>query len=66
VLVVRDLGNNSLTAGSIRGIERRLDAIANLADWFDLASQPEEVSKIFQGAEQERERGELIDLAKVE
>lgn len=60
------LTNNSLTAGSIRGIERHLDAIANLADWFDLASQPDAINRIFQGAEQERERGELIDLAKVE
>jgi hypothetical protein len=60
------LTNNSLTAGSIRGIERHLDAIANLADWFDLAAQPEAITKIFEGAEREMERGELIDLAKVE
>lgn len=60
------LTNNSLMAGSIRGIEHHLDAISNLADWFDLASQPEAITKIFNGAEQERERGELIDLAKVE
>jgi hypothetical protein len=60
------LANHSLMAGSIRGIERHLDAIANLADWFDLAAQPEAVTRIFEGAEREMERGELIDLAKVE
>lgn len=60
------LTNNSLTAGSVRGLQRNLDAIASLADWFDLAAQPEAVNGIFERAKQERERGELVDLAKIE
>jgi hypothetical protein len=60
------LMNNSLTAGSLRKIRRSLEPIANLADWFDLASQPEAMDKIFETAKREKERGELIDLAQVE
>lgn len=60
------LTNNSLTAASIRGLQKNLDAIGNLADWFDLASQPEAVSQIFETANRERERGDLIDLARVD
>lgn len=60
------LANNSLTAGSLRGIQRNLEAIASLADWLDLAAQPEAVGEIFQRAEKERDRGELIDLTQVE
>jgi hypothetical protein len=60
------LTNYSLTAGSLRGIERHLEAFANLADWFDLAAQPEAVDKIFEKAKQERDHGALTDLANVE
>ena len=60
------LSNNSLTAGSVSGLQRNLDAIASLADWLDLAAQPDAVNGIFERAKQERERGELIDLAKTE
>lgn len=60
------LMNNSLTAGSLREIQRQLDPIANLADWLDLAAQPEAVDKIFQATEQEKEEGRLIDLTQVE
>lgn len=60
------LTNNSLTAASVRGLQKHLDAIGNLADWFDLASQPEEVGKIFDRAKQEKERGDLIDLARID
>jgi len=60
------LTNNSLTASSVRGLQRRIDPIANLADWFDLASQPDAVGRIFERAKRERESGELTDLAQVE
>jgi len=60
------LTNNSLTSASVRGLQKNLDAIGNLADWFDLASQPEAVNQIFETAKQERERGDLIDLARVD
>jgi hypothetical protein len=60
------LTNNSLTAGSVRGLQQNLDAIASLADWLDLAAQPDAVNGIFERAKQERERGELIDLAEIE
>jgi hypothetical protein len=60
------LTNNSLTAASVRGLQKHLDAIGNLADWFDLASQPEAVNQMFETAKQERERGDLIDLARVD
>lgn len=56
------LMNNSLTAGSLRSLHRHAEAIANLADWFDLVSQPQNVTEIFDKAERERERGELVDL----
>jgi hypothetical protein len=60
------LTNNSLTSASVRGLQKNLDAIGNLADWFDLASQPEVINQIFETAKQERERGDLIDLARVD
>ncbi len=60
------LTNNSLTAASLSSIHRHTDAIANFADWLDLASQPEQVESLFTRAKQEKERGELIDLAQVE
>jgi heme exporter protein D len=60
------LANNSLTAASFRGLEGTIEPIANLADWFDVASQPEEVGRLFDRAKKERESGELIDLAQVE
>lgn len=60
------LANNSLTASSVRNLEKFLDPIANLADWFDVASQPEAVERIFEKARKERENGELTDLAQVE
>ncbi len=60
------LMNNSLTAGSVRGIQKNVEPIGNLADWFDLASQPEATDQIFEIAKQEKERGELSDLAQVE
>jgi hypothetical protein len=60
------LMNNSLTAASVRGLLRHRDAVANLADWLDLAAQPQAVDDIFEKAKQEKERGELINLAEVE
>lgn len=60
------LANNSLTSGSVSGIQRNLDSIASLADWFDLAAQPEAVNEIFANAKREREQGELMDLAQFE
>lgn len=60
------LFNNSLTAASLRSIERSLDPVAAIADWLDLASQSTEVENIFQVTEQEREKGALIDLASIE
>src|SRR5579863_123114 len=56
------LANNSLTASSIRNLQGCIEPIANLADWFDLASQPEAVGRIFDRARKERENGELTDL----
>jgi len=60
------LTNNSLTAAHIRSLQRHVEPLANLADWFDLASQPEAVGRIFEKARKERENGELTDLAQVE
>jgi hypothetical protein len=60
------LTNNSLTAGSLNGIQKRVDEVKDLADWFDTAAHPEEVDAIFARAKQERERGELFDLPQVE
>jgi hypothetical protein len=60
------LTNNSLTAASVRGLQKNLEAIGNLADWFDLASQPEAINQIFEMAQHEKERGDLIDLARVD
>ena len=58
--------NDSITAASLRGIQRNIEQIASVADWFDLASQLPEVTEIFDRAKQEKERGELIDLTQVD
>ncbi len=55
--------NNSLTAASVRGLQRHVEAIGNLADWFDLAAQPESINELFAIADREKERGELVDLS---
>jgi len=60
------LANNSITSAPLRSLEKNLAPVAALADWLDLASQPEALEKIFGTARQEKERGELIDLAEVE
>ena len=60
------LTNNSLTAGSLDGIRKRVEELKDLADWFDTAAHPEEVDSIFARAKQERERGELFDLSQVD
>lgn len=60
------LTNNSLTAGSLLSIHRQTATVADFADWLDLASQSDQVDSLFNRAKQEKERGELIDLAQVE
>jgi hypothetical protein len=60
------LTNNSLTAGSLNGIRKRVEQVKDLADWFDTAAHSEEVDAIFARSKEERERGEIFDLPQVE
>lgn len=59
------LTNNSLTAGNLakfRGYRQQID---DLADWFELIAQSDEVKAIFDRASAERERGEIFDLERI-
>jgi hypothetical protein len=60
-----DLTNNSLTAGSLHAMRKRVDEINDLADWFETAAQSNEVNSIFARANEEKDRGELFDLSQV-
>lgn len=56
------LTNNSLTAGNLTKIRSYRGQIEDLADWFELMAQSDEVKAIFERATGERERGEIFDL----
>lgn len=56
------LTNNSLTAGNLTNIRSHRGQIEDLADWFELMAQSDEVKAIFERALGERKRGEIFDL----
>lgn len=60
------LTNNSLAAGTLSELHKQSEEFAMLADWCDVTSEPDAVDDIFNRAKREKERGELIDLAKVQ
>lgn len=60
------LTNNSLTAAYLRNIHRHGESILDLADWFEVTAQADQVESIFDRAKQQKERGELVNLAEVE
>lgn len=60
------LTNNSLTAGQLRVFRGYQEPLLDLADWIELAAQSEQVEAIFNRATEERERGEMADLQRVE
>lgn len=60
------LTNNSLTAGQLRAFHGYHEPLLDLADWIELAAQSEQVEAIFKRAAEERERGEVADLQRVE
>ncbi len=59
------LTNNSLTAGSLSKFRGYRQPIEDLADWFEVMAQSDEVKAIFDRASAERERGELFDLERI-
>ncbi|MGB2677447.1 MAG: hypothetical protein WAN12_10240 [Candidatus Acidiferrum sp.] len=59
------LTNNSLTAGNLTKIRSYRGQIEDLADWFELMAQSDEVKAIFERASGERGRGEIFDLEPV-
>ncbi len=59
------LTNNSLTAGNLVKMCSYRGRIEDLADWFETASQSDEINAIFARAAGERQRGEIFDLESV-
>jgi hypothetical protein len=59
------LTNNSLTAGNLRRVWAYREQLEDLADWFELMAQSDEVKAIFERASREKERGEIFDLERV-
>lgn len=59
------LTNNSLTAGNLKRVWAYRERIEDLADWFELTAQSDEVNAIFDRASREKERGEIFDLERV-
>jgi hypothetical protein len=57
------LTNNSLTAESIRKLQANNERLKDLIDWLDACAKPDELESVFNRAKQERDRGELFDLA---
>ena len=65
--VLRRVGltNYSLTAGNLAKFQSYRGQIEDLADWFELAAQSDEVKAIFERSLGERQRGEIFDLEPV-
>jgi hypothetical protein len=59
------LTNNSLTAGNLAKFRAYREQIEDLADWFELSAQSDEVKAIFDRASAERARGEIFDLERI-
>jgi hypothetical protein len=59
------LTNNSLVGGNLAKLRGYESSIEDLADWFDLMAQSDEVKIIFERASRERDRGEIFDLEHV-
>jgi len=60
------LTNNSLTAGSLRGIAEWGEEIMELADLGELTLSEGLIQSVYERAAQEKERGELYDLGQDE
>lgn len=60
------LTNNSLTASSLNTLHGYVEPLRDLVDWMDALAKPAELEAIFNRAKQEKERGDLVDLARIE
>jgi hypothetical protein len=59
------LTNNSLTAGNLAKFRGYREQVEDLADWFELSAQSDEVKAIFDRTSAERARGEIFDLERI-
>jgi hypothetical protein len=57
--------NNSLIAGPIMALRSNADQFFELAEWFELLRNSNDVDKIFVDARGQRNRGEVYDLSQV-
>jgi hypothetical protein len=60
------LTNNSLTAAGLQTLNGYGEPLRDLVDWLDALSKPEFLKSVFERAKEEKERGALVDLAKIE
>lgn len=60
------LTNNSLTAGQLNSVQRHVEELKDLADWFEASLHSEENNAAFDRAKQERERGPIYDISEVQ
>jgi hypothetical protein len=59
------LTNSTLTAGTLRSLKNRNEALLDLADWLEALSEPDKYNRLFERAAREKEAGELLDLHQV-
>jgi hypothetical protein len=59
------LTNNSMTAMAFNSIRKHADDILDLAEWFEMCTDPEGVESIFKRAADEEARGEIFDLESI-
>lgn len=60
------LTNNSLVAGPLMRLHSAIEPLKDIADWADLAANPQELDAILARAKAERKRGEMYEMKRVE
>lgn len=60
------LTNYSLIAGAVKTFEQNLEPLKDLADWADLAANPDDLNAVLARAKGEKERGEIYEVKRVE
>ena len=59
------LTNNSITAMALNSISKHADDVLDLAEWFEMCTDPEGIESIFKRAADEEARGEIFDLESI-
>lgn len=62
---VAGLTNSSITSPVVNSIHKHADDVLELAEWVELFMEPESLETIFQRAEGEAARGDIVSLSEI-